>query len=507
MGEKKHIDRLFQESFKDFEATPGDAVWKNIEAKLNNKKRRRVIPIWWRYAGIAALLLLLLTIGTLVFNTTDNAPEIEVVNSKDTSQENDDNLIEPPLNTVKKDSNTGIATSNDLDEIPSNQTSNDNPTIESATITKLKTTPTSIAKHSTATNKNEGHTVPNKNVIAQSSKTDSIQKDIAIANSIEAPKENINPIKEESSKTSVATVPSTDTPINNNSESNTEILIDKAQAKDIIKASSNNTVAKNKTQDNTLTIEEAIEKDKAIIEEEEKQNRWSIAPNAAPVYFNTLGKGSSIDQQFNNNSKTGDVNMSYGIATSYAINNKLKIRSGINKVNLGYNTNNVVVFQSSNTSSSALKNVDSRSNNDANVSLVSGEALNSSETPESFSNSNISINQTFGYIEIPLEFQYSLSQKRLGVNVIGGFSSFFLNNNRVYSENANGNRTFLGEDNNLNKTSYSANFGFGLNYKFSKKIDLNLEPMFKYQFNTFNNTSGNFTPFFIGVYTGFAIKF
>ena len=46
MSDKKHIDRLFQEGFKDFEATPSDAVWKNLEAKLNEKKKkRRVIPI------------------------------------------------------------------------------------------------------------------------------------------------------------------------------------------------------------------------------------------------------------------------------------------------------------------------------------------------------------------------------------------------------------------------------------------------------------------------------
>jgi hypothetical protein len=252
-----------------------------------------------------------------------------------------------------------------------------------------------------------------------------------------------------------------------------------------------------------LSIEEAIENNNKIKEETNKGNRWSIAPNAAPVYFNTLGKGSSIGQQFNNNSKTGDVNMSYGISTSYAINKKIKVRSGINRVNLGYNTNDVIVLRSSISSSSALKNVDSGGSNNSNVSVVSENASNA----ESFSSSNTSINQSLGYIEIPLEIQYSLSERRLGVNVIGGFSSFFLNNNSVHSENANGQRTFLGEASNINNTSYSANFGVGLNYKFSKKIDLNLEPTFKYQFNTFNNTTGNFTPYFIGVYTGFAIKF
>ena len=76
--------------------------------------------------------------------------------------------------------------------------------------------------------------------------------------------------------------------------------------------------------------------------------------------------------------------MSYGISASYAINKKLSIRSGINRVNLGYNTNNVVVFQSVGlSSSSTLQNVsvgntssaaDAFSNGSSEtISVISGE--------------------------------------------------------------------------------------------------------------------------------------
>ncbi|HEX9600193.1 MAG TPA: hypothetical protein VF985_01760, partial [Mariniflexile sp.] len=145
------------------------------------------------------------------------------------------------------------------------------------------------------------------------------------------------------------------------------------------------------------------------------------------------------------------------------------------------------------------------SNASDDVTIISGETLNAK--PEAFATTNTSINQALGYIEVPLEIQYALVNNKLGINVIGGFSSFFLSDNKIFSETEGGTRTFLGEASNINKVSYSANFGVGFNYRVSKKIDLNLEPMFKYQINTFNNTSGNFTPFFIGVYTGFAIKF
>ena len=200
--------------------------------------------------------------------------------------------------------------------------------------------------------------------------------------------------------------------------------------------------------------------------------------------------------------------MSYGISASYVVNNKLKVRSGINKVNLGYNTNDVILYQSVGLSSStrALENINaSTGNTPDNISVISSETLNTK--PEAFATTNTSINQSFAYIEVPLEIQYALVNTKLGINLIGGFSSFFLSDNKIFSEAENGTRLFLGEANNINNVSYSANFGIGLNYQVSKKIDLNFEPMFKYQINTFNNTSGNFTPYFIGIYTGFAIKF
>jgi len=71
----------------------------------------------------------------------------------------------------------------------------------------------------------------------------------------------------------------------------------------------------------------------------------------------------------------------------------------------------------------------------------------------------------------------------------------------------NGDKVLLGEAQNINVTSYSANFGLGLNYNLSEKINLNLEPTFKYQINTFRDTSCDFQPYFIGIYTGLSYKF
>lgn len=547
MGDKKHIDRLFQEGFKDFEATPSDAVWENIEVQLNAKKKKhRVIPIWWRYAGAAALLLLLLTIGGAYYNNNDAPSVNQVTDTENAMPENLEENNSTNLNEVKNaivngDSNdnehienteSNHVTTKNLEEkkdshkvlnTSTNNIANTEHTEEEKDSEKLQNTlknTTSIV--SSDSEKNKGQ------VIQENSTSEKEQHAINNLLNTESNKAVARNLEEKKDGNKAFNVSKNNTL--SDSEKNSQVaqqnkteLINQKRAKEIINGTSNNkdaitekenteVVVNNDTEEeNNLTIEEAINNTKDLIEEEENLNRWSIAPNAAPVYFNTLGDGSSLDPQLNNNSKSSELNISYGIAASYAINKKLSIRSGINRVNLGYNTNGVVVFQAVGISSSsrALQNVSTTQTNNLqdNVSLVSNQGLTSNKVPETFSSSTTSINQDLGYIEVPLEIQYALLNKKFGVNLIGGFSSFFLNNNEIFSESVEGERTFLGEATNINNVSYSANLGLGFNYQISKKIDLNLEPMFKYQINTFNNTSGDFKPYFIGVYTGFAIKF
>ena len=114
--------------------------------------------------------------------------------------------------------------------------------------------------------------------------------------------------------------------------------------------------------------------------------------------------------------------------------------------------------------------------------------------------------QQLGYIEVPLEVNYALVDQKFGVDLIGGLSSLFLVDNAVLLESREL-VTEMGEANNVNSMNFSANVGMGLNYKFSPKLQFNLEPMFKYQLNTFSKTAGNFHPFSVGVYSGVSFRF
>ncbi len=95
---------------------------------------------------------------------------------------------------------------------------------------------------------------------------------------------------------------------------------------------------------------------------------------------------------------------------------------------------------------------------------------------------------------------------KFGVNLIGGLSTLFLGDNEV-SVMADGFRSTLGEANNLSSVSFSTNIGLGLDYKISRRLKFNVEPMFKYQLNPYTESSVDFQPYYIGVYTGFSLKF
>ncbi len=528
MSDKKNIDRLFQEKFKDFEVAPNDAVWNRISESLpHKKKKRRVIALWWQLGGVAAVIAILLTVGVSVFNSGQGSNEnLPVVNTdKNNTQPNE---VEDGIKTSTLSQQDALK--NEVDKI---NVVDSNKNRESV----IETEGSKMPKKNPVSNQ---LITPNKsqqalNTIAKSSneneKTSSSQKRSNLTTNtnnlnnskIAANTETSNSTSNNPDGTQLATETEIKSAIKKTIEGNKTAIAENTSSNNSESESESFNSETNKTEpkgsEDTIiegqkkpSIEDAIAENTNTIneEEEDKQNRWSIAPNVAPVYYSSLGQGSSLDMQFIENSKSSDINMSYGIAGSYAISKKIKIRAGVNRVNLSQTTSDVFAFTGAET---AARGVAAKFGNISfeegtqQVSLMSSNMMNRSSVPELF-NTKIAgnINQEFGFIEVPLELEYRVLDKKFGINVIGGFSTFFLNQNDIYAD-INGASTLIGEANNISDTSFSANFGLGMDYNLSKQWNINLEPTFKYQINTFNNTSGDFRPFFIGVYTGLSFKF
>ncbi len=511
MSDKKHIDRLFQEKLKDFEANPSDSVWENIATELQfNKKQKKVIPLWLKIVGVAASLILLFSLGSLIFNDSDSIIEEKIVNTEaDTKAPIKENLI--------KNKTVDL---NDI-EVESENIANEETPTKDPFILKNKLNSATTEKSNTNFNKSNNSIVTsdNKNSVDNAIVKVMSNESEDVLNKVE------KTIGQGDSNIDVILNNSVKSLVDKESKDNSIIkeLIPQNTSKNVIVAVTDSkkepgletTVTETDVKEKLSLTETiaAVNEEETIEEEEEKIDRWSVSPNIAPVYYNTLGKGSHIDDQFVSSSKTGEFNTSYGINIAYAINKKLSIRSGVHDVNLSYDTDNVILFEDLSNSSftnllrntNQLKNI-TLSSTTQNIAALNGDNLIVQESMGLFPNENAAISQRIGYYEIPLELQYDLVNKAWGINLIGGFSTFLLNNNEVFSEFQE-RRNYIGKANNINNISFSANFGVGLDYKFSDKFKFNFEPTFKYQLNAFNDTSGNFKPYIIGVYTGFSFKF
>ena len=558
MKENKNIERLFQEKFKDFEAIPPQESWDLIASRLQEKKKKkRVIPIWFRYSGIAASLFL---IGTLIWNYSfTNNPNEHLTNPENTIVDRDGNIInkkdanssidnavvyDAKLNQQKSDANLENSTKNEnqlenastfyknsIDSKIQKNSSKTNAVVNNNTIQKY-TEPKVVSKRKSNKKYNNQHNVfknsndevvdiaqknnPKRKSKYKTNKKNSsvIENEILLENNLivnddkkgktSVNKENIDAFFEKELSNS--------TIVNNNhndSIANKTILSNGVVENEII------------TQDSTLVAEVAVEPNpleellkekedgKNEDEKEEKRSKWAISTNASPVYFNSLAEGSSIDEQFNSNSKNYTTTLSYGIAGSYAINDKLSLKTGVNSINLSYNTNDVL-FES------RMREVDnniptiSRNANASNMVFSSKNGtINeiSGDVENVIIDNNIgSLKQNISYIEVPLELSYKLIDKKFGVEIIGGMSTLFLNQNNI-SLVTNGLEMEVGSANNLNNIHFSSNVGLGFKYSFWKSFNANFQPMFKYQINTFNQNSGNFKPYFIGLYSGISFSF
>lgn len=479
MKTKKQLDRLFKEQFRNMDVAPPPAVWENISAALQKKKKKkRVVPLWYKLAGVAASLLLFFGVSSLFFNPSG----LTEVTSEETNTPTSTEIISPiDLQTVETENKDAL-----VDSSPKSNNTTD-------TLEKNQNNSLDAAEQKVSVAKN------------QKSQTD---KQIANVNNQKSKKTQTNspPVKAE-----ITTAVSTDSKF----ENKTSTPSTPSDSKAVVASEE-------------VTKNEEVEKEKSLLEyiaeKNEKpitplkttpENRWDVAPNFAPVYYSSLGSGSSIDSQFSNNSKSGEINYSYGIKVSYALNDKLSLRTGVNKVDLSYSTNNIEFAIAS--ASEGLQSVNYESRN---YTIAVGNRGSLKPPPPSAptinENGNVivprngvipgTMKQELDYFEIPLELKYTLFNNRFGINVVGGMSTLLLNNNTI-SVLSDGFQSEIGGANNLNSLSFSTNVGLGFDYKLSNRFVFNLEPMFKYQLNPYSDNSIDFKPYYLGVYSGFSYRF
>lgn len=482
MSEKKNIDNLFKEAFKNHEASPSPQVWENIQARLKEEKsERKVIPLWIRLGGVAALLALILSVGNMVFDPF-GVPDGPSIVTKDNTEQ-----VKPDADATRS--------SNAI-----NNTDIDNTQVVS-------------------TDSNNTDT----NVVLGDRTSDSSDRSSATTDEVVKPKTKSNTVTQKSSETVIAsevkektTLPSvTDTKSDIGNQIKDTTIEVPTKTEEAIAVETPKEVIENEVDptDTRPSILDAIAEQEVLVGKangEELDYRWKVTPNLAPVYYSSIGSGSSIDPEFANNPQSGDVNMSYGVQVSYALNNRLSIRTGLNNVDLSYSTSDLVI--ATGPAARGLKGVDYGSK-EVVVTAVSKNSLRNGSSADGYHELNLKstagdarLVQSINYFEVPMELQYAVLDKKIGLNIIGGVSTMFLGNNEIWAK-ANNFSSIIGEANNLSSVSFSTNVGLGIDYKLTPRFVFNLEPMFKYQLNPYSDSSVDFRPYYLGVYSGLSFKF
>jgi hypothetical protein len=486
MNDKKNIDRLFQERFKDFEVPPSDAIWNNIHYALHKNKKRRIIPLWWKLSGIAAGFALAylvfvpfsasFTNQTPVVNSptdlekTSNEQSISTETTVVANENGAAGATPAPSESVKNKINTRLQQKNNTEKSVSSLNSN---SITNAAFAKNNQEP-------------DKKTVNEHAIILQEAEESFI---------VTEQSKSTNPVKTAQKGLDEKTVAAS---AENNKIEQLSAINPFSEEKDSIAL----TLAIE-----LKTLEDLAEKknQKEQLAPSTKVNRWNVTTNVAPVFFNSASNGSPIASQFAENSKSYQNNLSVGAGIQYTVNKKWTFRTGINSLTLSYGTNDVVFFGA--LESAGFSNL-SASTSDVAIAVFS---VNNSEglRPYQENLENMergSLNQRMGYYEVPLELSYAVVNRKLGVHVIGGLSTLFLNANAVSVQSA-ATTMSLGKANNLNDIHFSSNIGLGFKYEFWKNFEAHFEPTFKYQFNTFSRDAGNFRPYFVGLYSGVSFRF
>ncbi len=528
MKKQNNIDNLAQEKLKNLEITAPEMVWTNIERELKKKKEQKPFAIWWKYAGVAAVLLIGFFIGKEFSgeNKNDNVVPFSATEVKSRLEENINKNSKNPVLINKNDevlvsneknklsNGKSEKTTNNQIKIDENQVLVSNEKNELSSEKKFKKSlsdnrkfnfnkTNSVANNSSVLNKNKQNKVDSvsNNIISSSFKN---IKDDKIANNDKIVQNNlsINIDKKESiNETKTA-----------NNFNNLEIENKFFDQKNQLTATENQFIKKDSIAKNTNVLENLLAQKTKKKTKENKTNKWQITPNIAPIYANSTSNNSTFDSKFDNNSKSYENNISLGLAVNYAITKKINIRTGINKFDVSNNTNNIGYYKNP-ANATTLQDATAIISSDYTISnnIINTESqpvpLGTSFNPvQNPTKTEGTLNQKTAYLEVPLEISYAILDKKFGINLITGFSTLFLSKNQV-SIISNTNNIDLGTASNLNKIHYSTNIGLGFNYKFAKSFQVNLEPMLKYQINTFSNDVSNYKPYFVGIYSGISFGF
>lgn len=274
-----------------------------------------------------------------------------------------------------------------------------------------------------------------------------------------------------------------------------------------------------------------------ISETAEKETGWILGMNISPGYAShTASHTDSYAQNMTYSGESGNSNMGAGLSVQYKTGKKLRIESGIYYAQNGQRSNpnlNLFAFgPNADYAYSGAEMLDAGQQAFANAVDVSSSGIHMNSTAgiikmkaapqgaevsarlesskSDYSNTlyaNGEFSQVFEFVEIPLYLRYSLVDKKIGVELLGGLSAGVVVGNNAYIDNQYGLQN-IGSTEDISTLNVSGTVGVGVNYALGKHFSLAVEPRLNYYLNSINtNPDVEFRPYRMGVFTGLYYEF
>lgn len=469
MGNKKDIGLVVKEKLDNLDKSPNDNGWNAIQSDLDKKKKRRLIPFWFSYVGIFSAGILF---SWLIFNNSFDQNSFFNLkeNSITTKEKKNDNQNSTNIESSNKNTNSNDSTLNSENN--------------SSIINKEKIVFNDKIVESKAIVKTNSNTDSSKNKIANFTSKNKSKRNKSFSKT-----KKLFTYKEKAASTNESNFKkNNDFTSEANSKEKVENSLSKKEFASIENKNNNEDVtAKTIAKDslNKKKTSKDITKKDSLTKVIEKEKSFTVFAYGSPTTSVFSSNNSSLDNRINSNSKKAEITFSYGAYLCYYGTENLSLRIGIGKNNLKYTTQNVPVntFNYSNIG---------YSNGYSNATIYS--QLNNSEY--------MNIIQDISYIEIPLEAKYKFLNKKVGLSAIIGINHLILDKNEVSVVTENGLKYKIGKTANQFESTFGANLGLGLDYKLSKNIKFNIEPMLKYQLRN-NQEETKMNPFNFNILTGF----
>lgn len=508
MESKQEIGKFFREQLDKIDNTPNEKLWQSIDQDLNQKKRKRLL--FW-FLPITAVL------GSIIFMVlkAENKVEIpahQIKITKNVVLEAKKDTLKP--NFLTKDSKQLQNNSNKIvstNEQKITKNAGFSTTKKSTNALKLVQNSKRLVR-STATHdeyeitkkyrysiaKNQSK---NKFAVSQKSKKTWVKKS-------KKSKKNLQQKQLANGRLEISTDQKHEDLISNSSLSKLDLVANNPQniEKQNLESEVEIKMANSKTGIDSLSTNKKIlqteikkplktakKDDRTKVNNDKKLKKiyLFVTPFVGATKFRPTQSVNPFSDQYNAISTTGNVSSNYGVYLRAMFFEKLGVRIGVGKQNVGYET----TISRNQNSLFDFRNID--------LQITTTEEMLANK----FVNENeITYLQKTSYNNFPAQIYFVFKENKFGFATAAGLDFMILGDNTLSVKSNSVSEFTLGAAKHLEKVSYAATLDLIFSYKLTKDFNFELCPNLKYQFKGYNRTN-NFEPLILSLQTGFSYKF